>query len=185
MRYFLFFICIFAAAACSGENAGGKADNKIPDKAGKITVVDGSDSAGNEKVSRFIGYNMIGEYRVNYAPDGKETPLTKEIGAHVVIRNAPYGSIHKSLLMKRLSKNFIVKCSACHDDYGNGVIGPSLLTKSGDEIYAMIMKYKTDKEKNELMRRLVKKMDDEEIRFIADDIAKFNKEIREGAAHEK
>ena len=62
---------------------------------------------------------------------------------------------------------------------------PSLLTKTGDEIYNMIAAYKTNKEKNELMRRLVQSMDDNEIRFIADDIAKFNKEVREEAAHEK
>ena len=43
----------------------------------------------------------------------------------------------------------------------------------------------SNKEKNELMRRLVQSMDDNEIRFIADDIAKFNKEVREEAAHEK
>ena len=49
----------------------------------------------------------------------------------------------------------------------------------------MITAYKNDKEKNELMRRLVKKMDDNEIRFIADDIAQFNKEIREEKAGER
>lgn len=183
MKYLLLILCI-CITACSSGNIDD--EQNIPETSGKITVLDGEKTVDNgSKLSQFIGYNMVGEYRVNYAPDGIETPVTKEIGAHVVVRNTPYSSIHKSLLMKRLSKEFIVKCSACHDDYGNGVIGPSLLTKTGDEIYNMIAAYKTSKEKNELMRRLVQSMDDNEIRFIADDIAKFNKEVREEAAREK
>ncbi|MBQ3033292.1 MAG: hypothetical protein IJD28_02830, partial [Deferribacterales bacterium] len=131
-----------------------------------------------DSVNPFIGYNVTGEYTVKYAPDGEETPETKAIGAHVVIRNNPYEKIHQSLLMKRLSKEFIVKCSACHDDYGNGVIGPSLLDKTADQVYDMIVKYKTDKEVNVLMKVLVTKMSDEEIRFIAEDIARFNEEVK-------
>ncbi len=182
MKYLLLIFCIFITACQGGNNE----EEKMPETAGKITVLDGSNTDNQDnRINQFLGYNMVGEYRVNYAPDGRETPVTKEIGAHVVVRNTPYASIHKSLLMKRLSKEFRVKCSACHDDYGNGVIGPSLLTKTGDEIYNMIAAYKTNKEKNELMRRLVQSMDDNEIRFIADDIAKFNKEVREEAAHEK
>lgn len=184
MKYLFLILCI-CITACFSEKVDD--EKNIPETAGKITVLDGGVSPDNNssKINQFIGYNMVGEYRVNYAPDGRETPVTKEIGAHVVVRNTPYSSIHKSLLMKRLSKEFIVKCSACHDDYGNGVIGPSLLTKTGDEIYNMIAAYKTNKEKNELMRRLVHTMDDNEIRFIADDIAKFNKEVREEADNEK
>lgn len=183
MKYIILFFCIFITA-CFNESS--EDEDKMPETAGKITVIDGGLVSDNDsRLNKFIGYNMVGEYRVNYAPDGRETPVTKQIGAHIVVRNTPYSSIHKSLLMKRLSKEFIVKCSACHDDYGNGVIGPSLLTKTGEEVYNMITAYKNDKEKNELMRRLVKKMDDNEIRFIADDIAQFNKEIREEKAGEK
>lgn len=176
MRNIVFVILVFIGVGCSG---GEKADDltATEDKPGKITVV--TENGGRvDNASPFIGYNITGENMVKFSPDGEETPLTKEIGAHVVVRNRPYESIHKSLLMKRLSKNFIVKCSACHDDYGNGVIGPTLLTKNSDEIFDMIVKYKTNKESNILMKELVMKMDDKEIRFLADDISRFNEEIR-------
>ncbi len=179
MKFLCLIICVFAAA-CSGSEQKG-AEAPLPEKSGEITVVSGGGS-NKDNVSPFISYTVTGEYAVRYAPDGEETPLTKEIGAHVVVRNNPYESIHKSLMMKRLSKEFIVKCSACHDDYGNGVIGPSLLDKSGEQVYDMIIKYRTDREENVLMKVLVSKMTDEEIRFIADDIAAFNEEIRKEKA---
>ncbi len=174
MRILLIVISAFIIA-CSGSKSD-KDEVALPEKSGDITVVAG-EKTNKDDVNPFIAYNITGEYMVKYAPDGEETPTTKAIGAHVVIRNNPYASIHQSLLMKRLSKEFIVKCSACHDDYGNGVIGPSLLTKTSDEVYDMIIKYRTDKKENILMRELVLKMTDEEIRFIADDIAKFNEEL--------
>lgn len=161
---------------CS-NNADKAAEKAEPATVGEITIVEGGARA-TDNVSPFTGYNITGENIVRYAPDGQETAVTKEIGAHVVIKNHPYETIQKSLLAKRLSKNFIVKCSACHDDYANGVIGPSLLDKSGDDVYNMIIKYRTDKEKNVMMKVLVSKMTEEEIRLIADDIAKFNAEIR-------
>lgn len=175
MKFLCLIICIFVVA-CSG-NEKKETETPITEKSGEITIVSGERS-NKDNVSPFISYTVTGEYIVRYSPDGEETPLTKEIGAHVVVRNNPYESIHKSLMMKRLSKEFIIKCSACHDDYGNGVIGPSLLDKSGDQVYDMIIKYRTDKEENVLMKVLVSKMTNDEIRFIADDIAAFNEEIR-------
>ncbi len=174
MRLLIVLLCFIFVACQNGSEQ--KIENNIPTESGEITIVAGEKN-NKDDLNPFIDYNVTGEYMVKYAPDGEETPTTKAIGAHIVVRNNPYESIHKSLLMKRLSKQFIVKCSACHDDYGNGVIGPSLLTKTSDEVYDMIIKYKTDKEKNVLMRELVLKMSDDEIRFIADDIAKFNEEL--------
>ena len=78
----------------------------------------------------------------------------------------------------RLSKDFIVKCSSCHDDYANGIIGPSLLNKSGDEIYDMIIAYKNKEKANVLMRDLVNSMDESEVRALAKDISDFNAQFR-------
>ncbi|MDR1528869.1 MAG: hypothetical protein LBS40_00355 [Burkholderiales bacterium] len=153
----------------------------IPETPGKITVISEQEVPKDEKHSQFIGYDAKGERIIRYAPGGEETVESKNVAPHIVVRNLPYASVYRSLRMKKLSKNFIVKCSACHDDYANGVIGPSLLNLSGDEVYEMIVKYKTDRVKNIPMRELVRKMDDEEIRLIANDIAEFNKEIREEA----
>jgi cytochrome c553 len=82
-----------------------------------------------------------------------------------------------------LSKNYIVKCSACHDDYANGVVGPSLLHKSAEDIANKIKAYKNLTQANVLMKYLVSQMDDAEINALAQEIANLNKEIME-AKHE-
>jgi len=93
--------------------------------------------------------------------------------------HSPYERVRITLMIKKLSRDFIVKCSPCHDDYANGVIGPSLLGKDGNFIYNRILAFKSGKKKNVLMKELVAQMNDKQIRAIADDIAKFNKQIQE------
>jgi cytochrome c553 len=123
-------------------------------------------------------YDMDGNKKITLSISGEESTLTRQLGAIASVRNS-YGSVQKELLSKRLSKNYFLKCSACHDDYANGVIGPSLLTKSSDEIFNMIKSYKTNTKNNILMQYLVSQMEDGEIRSLADEIASFNKEVRE------
>jgi cytochrome c553 len=174
MKYRLLLLVVLLAAGC------GKTEEQapIPETPGKITVISGQTAPVDEERDRFVGYDSRGEYIIRYSPDGEETAESKNVAPYVVIRNQPYASIHNSLKMKKLSKNFIVKCSACHDNYANGVIGPSLLGLSGEEVYDMIVKYRTDKVKNVPMRQLVRNMEDSEIRFIAEDIAKYNEDVR-------
>jgi cytochrome c553 len=131
-----------------------------------------------EEDNPLIQYDIDGNRKMRISPDGVETPLTKQIGAFSSIKNN-YENLNAKLLAQKLSKNYIVKCSACHDDYANGVIGPSLLTKSADDIYNMIEEYRRRTKVNELMKYLVSQMDDAEIRALANEIAEFNKEIRE------
>ncbi|NLC28483.1 MAG: hypothetical protein GX780_06890 [Campylobacteraceae bacterium] len=123
-------------------------------------------------------YDVEGRRQVRISPDGIETPLTKQIGAIVSIKNQ-HEQLSAKLLAQRLSKNYMLKCSACHDDYANGVIGPSLLMKSADDIFNMIEAYKHETEVNVLMKYLVMQMGEDEIRALAEEIAEFNKEIRE------
>ena len=73
----------------------------------------------------------------------------------------------------------MVKCSACHDDYANGVIGPSLLGKSSDEIFNNIADFKSGKKSNVLMDDLINMMSEDEIRTLADEIYNFNEKIKE------
>ncbi len=91
---------------------------------------------------------------------------------------SPYEKVKISLLVKKLSKDFITRCSACHNDYANGIIGPSLLDKDSDSIFNSIMKFKKDKSLNVLMTELVNNMNEKEIRKIADEIYEFNKKVR-------
>ncbi len=99
------------------------------------------------------------------------------IDAYLNIKS-PYERVRITMMIKRLSKEYIIKCSPCHNDYANGVIGPSLLDKDGDFIYKRITAFKSGERKNPLMKELVSQMDDEKLKGIADEIANFNKEIR-------
>ncbi len=99
------------------------------------------------------------------------------LDAYTHIRS-PYERVQVSLLQRQLSSNFRLKCSACHDDYANGVIGPSLLGRDENYIYSKIMDFKTGKRDNPLMKELLEKMSSEEIREIAKGIYEFNIQIQ-------
>ena len=142
----------------------------------KITVTENSTNI--EKENPFISYDLDGNRVVRVSPDGSETPLTKELGALISIKNN-YEKLNAKILAQRLSKNYMQKCSACHDNYANGVIGPSLLDKNEDEIFQAIKVYQTGEKKNVFMKDLISKMADEEIRSLANEIAQLNKEVRE------
>ena len=130
----------------------------------------------------YFDYDIKSAYSQNATPANKDASIrTKprtEVDANLHIRS-PYEKVRISLLVKDLSKKFIVKCSACHNDYANGVIGPSLLGRSSDFIFNKIKKFKTDPNANVLMTDLVKRMDDKEIRELANEINRFNKEIND------
>jgi len=107
-----------------------------------------------------------------------------EIGAYRRIKNQ-YQKVQISLLAGKLSKDFLIYCSACHDDYANGIIGPSLLDKSADFIYKQLMDFKNEKRKNVLMVQLVKRLSNEKLKELSDEIAKFNEKVRKIKSGEK
>ena len=100
------------------------------------------------------------------------------LDAYTHIRS-PYERVRVSLLQRQLSTTFRLKCSPCHDDYANGVIGPSLLGKDQQYIYDKIIAFKTGEKNNPLMTDLLKGMDDEQIRQIAKEIYTFNQEVQQ------
>lgn len=136
----------------------------------------------NQSQSYYYDYNIKSEYDLNSQPANNDasarTKPRSSIDANLHIRS-PYENVEVSMLVKRLSKNFIVKCSACHNDYANGVIGPSLLGKDANYIFEKISKFKDGSAKNVLMKDLVSQMDAKEIRTLADEIYEFNKKINE------
>ena len=109
----------------------------------------------------------------NRVLDGKIAVVTKEAKTE-----APYAYVRIDLLKSALSHDFMVKCSACHDDYANGIVGPSLLTKDSDYIYKKMLEFKENPKKNIFMYELVNKMSEEELKKMADEVAKFNKDVR-------
>jgi cytochrome c553 len=131
--------------------------------------------------SFYYDYGEKSEYDQNAQPANEDASVRVRprtmLDAQMHIRS-PYERVQVSLLSRQLSPTFRLKCSACHDDYANGVLGPSLLGKDADYIYNKIIAFKTGKKKNVLMKDLIHNMSDKEIRAIAQDIYNFNKQIQ-------
>ena len=132
--------------------------------------------------SYYYDYNIKSEYDENARPANEDAGVRAKprtvIDANMNIRS-PYEEVQLSLLVGKLSKEFIVKCSACHSDYANGVIGPSLLGKNSNEIFDAIAAFKSGEKRNVLMDDLIKMMSEDEIRKLADEIYTFNEKIKE------
>ena len=135
----------------------------------------------SNKKSFYYDYGEKSEYDQNAQPANKDASVRVRprtvLDAQMHIRS-PYERVQVSLLAKQLSPTFRLKCSACHDDYANGVLGPSLLGRDANYIYNKIHEFKTGKKKNVLMRDLIHNMSDEDIRAIAQDIYNFNIQVQ-------
>ncbi len=138
------------------------------------------DKQGN-KNSFYYDYGEKSEYDQNAQPANKDASVRVRprtvLDAQMHIRS-PYERIQVSLLSKQLSPTFRLRCSACHDDYANGVLGPSLLGRDANYIYNKIIAFKTGKKKNVFMTDLIRNMSDAEIRKIAEDIYNFNVQVQ-------
>lgn len=138
-------------------------------------------SSGSED-TYYYDYNVKSEYDQNSRPANADASVRvkprTQIEANMNVRS-PYEKVELSLLVGKLSKTFIIKCSACHSDYANGVIGPSLLGKSSNEIFNNIQAFKSGEKSNVLMDGLISQMKDIEIRALADEIYTFNEKIKE------
>lgn len=151
----------------------------VEQDSGGIEVVK-NENAFQEKVALKTSDAKKGnqQYYYDYNNDNsvnQDKTYTK-MDANLRVRS-PYEHVELSLLVNKLSKEFIVKCSACHNDYANGIIGPSLLHKDADFIAETIAQYKSGKKENVLMGALVRQMSDASIRALAEEIATFNEEI--------
>ena len=180
----------FSGCSDSKEKTENKQSTSTPSSAGKIEVVQNKNAheikvkekEGDKAQSKsyYLDYNIKSEYDENSQPANKDAGIRAKprtsIDANMQVRS-PYEQVKVSLLVRKLSKKFIVKCSACHNDYANGIIGPSLLGKDSNYIYNAIADFKSGKKSNPLMDDLIKMMSDDEIREMADEVNKFNKEI--------
>jgi cytochrome c553 len=176
------FISLMVFLLGCGESEDVNSEKNRPDlsqiKVTKDVVkAEKSDDKSKENSGQFYySYNKKSDKEVGkYNSDTSKVRTT--IDAYLNIKS-PYERVRITMMIKRLSKDYIIKCSPCHDDYANGVIGPSLLDKDGEFIYQRIMDFKRGVKKNALMKELVSQIDDEKLRSIADEIANFNKEIR-------
>lgn len=131
-----------------------------------------------KKDDKFVSYDFYGERKVNFNLNGDVNETTKNIVAYSSIRNQ-YEKLNFDLMKKRLGHDFILRCSACHDDYANGIIGPSLLDRTDAQIVDMIKKYKFKEKPNPLMVQLVNGMSEQQIETMAKEIYEFNKQFKE------
>ena len=125
-----------------------------------------------DKGQFYYSYNKKKDKNDSQQDEAKYTKL----GAYRYVKN--YEAVQISLLANKLSKDFLIYCSACHDDYANGIIGPSLLGKSGDYIYKQLQEFKSGKRKNVLMAQLVRRLSDEKLKALANEVAEFNKKVQ-------
>ena len=180
-KYLIMLFCLALFVGCSEDNKENtNLESNLDAKSGQITIKSGKEI---NLQNTYTTYDMDGVKRVKFGIENtdlnesaKQTAAT--IGGLAFVRS-PLQSINKALIRGKLSKNFIQKCSACHDDYANGIIGPSLLNKTNDEIYKMIVAYKSKTQVNVLMADLVKAMKDDEIKALASEISEFNRQFRE------
>ena len=131
-----------------------------------------------KKDDKFVSYDFYGERKVNFNLNGDVNETTKNIVAYSSIRNQ-YEKLNFDLMKKRLGHDFILRCSACHDDYANGIIGPSLLDRTDAQIVDLIKKYKFKEKPNPLMVQLVNGMSEQQIETMAKEIYEFNKQFKE------
>jgi cytochrome c553 len=177
-KLIILLVTMLLIVGCSEKKEEKK--EEVKQEAGKIEVVENKDYK-EEKIKDLDTKNLkVGHkdkaYYFNY--NKVQTKTYTPMDANMRVRS-PYEKVEISMLVSKLSKKFIVKCSACHNDYANGIIGPSLLDKDKDFIYGTIMDFKSGKKTNVLMTELVKMMSDEEINGLASEIAQFNKKIKE------
>jgi cytochrome c553 len=158
------------------ENVGGEI--KITENA--IKEQQASQTEASDKGKFYYSYNQEEAQETKEAQERTYTPVQ----AYQRVRS-PYERVQIELLANKLSKNFIVHCSACHDDYANGIIGPSLLDKDENFIYQRLIAYKKRTKVNVLMKDLVTKMSEKELKALAKEIADFNQKIRKLRAGKK
>lgn len=164
---------------CGGESQKSEKSAVRTEAAPQIKV---TKNAVDTTIEKSADKSNSGQFYYSY---NKEKNVSEEasskrrttIDAYLNIKS-PYEKVRITMMIKRLSTDYVIKCSPCHDDYANGVIGPSLLDKDADFIYHRIMDFKTGKRKNVLMKELVSQIDDQKLHDIAEEIANFNKEIR-------
>jgi len=183
---FLCLLILLAFNACSDkkeEKNVQSIEKNVSQQVGKIEVVENENfkeqkvqvkkDDSNESKVFYYDYHQETKAQAQADEEKNYTPL----GATLKVRS-PYEHVEVSILVRKLSKNFMVKCSACHDDYANGIIGPSLLSKDSEYIFKTISQYKTGEKQNVLMKELVTQMDDKEIKALASEIYTFNQEVK-------
>ena len=71
------------------------------------------------------------------------------------------------------------RCSSCHGNIGEGIIGPKLMGKDKETVLNALHEFKSGKRRNYVMYGLLGSMTDEQLEFLADEISTFQKKYDE------
>lgn len=183
----------FLAACSDSKENDSQSSSKISEvvNSAKIEVTQNENAhavkVASKKVNKakndsfYYDYGEKSEYNQNAQPANDDASVRvrprTQVEANMNVRS-PYEDLQISMITKKLSKKFIVKCSPCHNDYANGLIGPSLIGRNSDYIYGKIQEFKSGKKRNVFMKDLINMMSDKEIKEMAKEIYKFNIEIK-------
>ncbi|WP_419763914.1 MAG: c-type cytochrome [Arcobacter sp.] len=78
----------------------------------------------------------------------------------------------------KVSQNFKSKCASCHGVDGKGILGPNLFGKTSQEIYTSLIEYKSGRKENPIMRGLLMKIEESELKELADEIGSFKDKVK-------
>ena len=173
-------VSMLLLSGCGGEKQ--KESSKDQKSAGKIVVTEGAvkekkDSGKSKENSGQFYYSYNKEKNAS-GYNSESSKVRTELDAYRDIRS-PYERVQITLMVQQLSPDYRLLCSACHDDYANGVIGPALIDKNATYIYDQIVAFKTGEKKNALMKDLVSRIDDDRLKSIANEIERFNRQVKE------
>jgi len=81
----------------------------------------------------------------------------------------------------KVSPLYKQKCSSCHGVNGEGIIGPKLIGMSSEQVLQALHDFKSGKRKNYVMYGLLSKMDEEQLKALADEIGTFQQKLEAAA----
>ena len=172
-------IALLFVNGCSDKKS--KTESVEVSNAQGIVVTEGAVKAlkkeDNSKENSGQFYYAYNKEKKNSDYNSETSKTRTELDAYRDIRS-PYERVQITLMVQQLSPDYRLLCSACHDDYANGVIGPALLDKNATVIFENIMAFKHGEKKNPLMKELVNRIDDKRLKAIAEEIERFNTEIK-------
>jgi len=171
---------LFLLSGCGNEERKNQTDKVVNSKG--IVVTEGAVKALKKETKN---KENSGQFYYSYNKEKKgdnynseESKTRTELDAYRDIKS-PYERVQITLMIQQLSPDYRLLCSACHDDYANGVVGPALLDKNATFIFDQIMAFKSGEKKNPLMKQLVNRIDEKRLKAIAKEIERFNREIKE------
>ena len=73
----------------------------------------------------------------------------------------------------KVSHEYKTKCASCHGMNGEGIIGPKLIGLSSEKVYQQLKDYKSGRKENLVMKGLLIRLDDAQMKKFADEIGEF------------